>query len=227
MSANAHGQTHVRSGRPFDRLINFTDAIVAVAITVLVLPIVELRPKVGEETVWQVISDNNGQLVTFAFTFLITALMWRIHNRIFGRLIGFDDVIFWLNLLWLLLIVILPWSSSMYGTGMDSFRAVAGGADWFSGGEGLGGAGLLYWLNLGMISLIGGLISAHARRHPELIDPDAARVFMDTPIVRTRGFVFGGYMFFIGVMTLFVPNVAVWLPFGFFLVGYLLRRQEA
>lgn len=227
MSSPAHSGPHVRSGRPFDRLINFTDAIVAVAITVLVLPIVELRPKVGEETVWQVIGDNNGQIVTFAFTFIIVAFMWRIHNRIFGRLLGFDIVIFWLNLMWLLLIVLLPWSSSMYGTGMDGFRAVGEGQNWFSGGEGLGGAGLLYWLNMGLISIVGGLISAHARRHPELIDPDAPRVFMDTPLVRTRGFLFGGYMLFIGVMTLVMPNVAIWLPFGFFLFGYLLRRQEA
>jgi hypothetical protein len=226
MSASAQPVT-VRSGRPFDRLINFTDAIVAVAITVLVLPIVELRPKAGEETVWKVIGDNTGQLVTFAFTFIIVAFMWRIHNRIFSRLAGFDDAIFWLNLMWLILIVLLPWSSSMYGTGMDSFRMVAGGANWFSGGEGLGGAGLLYWLNLGMISIIGGLISAHARRHPELIDHDAPRIFVDSPLVRTRGFVYGAYMIVIGVFSVFVPNIAVWLPFGLFVVGYLLRKQEA
>ncbi len=217
----------VRGGRPFDRLINFTDAIVAVAITVLVLPIVDLRPKVGEETVWKVISDNNGQLVTFAFTFVIVAVMWRIHNRIFSRLAGFDDSIFWLNLVWLLLIVFLPWSSLMYGTGMDSFRAVAEGSHWFSGGEGLGGAGLLYWLNLGSISLVGGLISAHARRHPELIDPDTPRIFTDSPLVRTRGFIFGAFMMLIGVMTLILPNVAVWMPLGLFFVGYFLRKQEA
>lgn len=227
MEDEAPESVRVRGGRPFDRLINFTDAIVAVAITVLVLPIVDLRPKAGEETVWKVISDNNGQLVTFAFTFVIVAVMWRVHNRIFSRLSGFDDAIFWLNLLWLVLIVFLPWSSLMYGTGMDTFRAVAGGANWFSGGEGLGGAGLLYWINLGAISLVGGLISGHARRHPELIDPETPRVFMDSPMVRTRGFVFGSYMIFIGVMTVIVPMVAVWLPFGLFFVGYFLRKQEA
>jgi hypothetical protein len=219
--------THVRTGRAFDRLINFTDAIVAVAITVLVLPIVDLRPKVGEETVWKVIGDNNGQLVTFAFTFIIVAVMWRIHNRIFSRLEGFDGTTFWLNLVWLLLIVFLPWSSLMYGTGMDSFRAATEGAAWFSGGEGLGGAGLLYWCNLAAISIVGGLISTHARKHPELISPDAPSAWVEAPLVRTRGFVFGAYMIFIGLMTLFVPELAVWLPFGLVFVGYFLRKQEA
>lgn len=227
MSMPAHDSVRLRSGRPFDRLISFTDAIVAVAITVLVLPIVELRPRAGESTVWEVINDNIGQLVTFGFTFIVVAFMWRVHNRIFSRLAGFDDTIFWLNLLWLLLIVLLPWSSSMYGTGMDLFRVTADAQNWFSGGEGLGGAGLLYWGNLGAISILGGLITAHARRHPELIDEQSPRIFMDTRLVRTRGFIFGVYMVFIGVVSVFVPMIAVWLPFGFFVVGYFFRTQEA
>lgn len=226
---NTPGDEHVRvrSGRPFDRLINITDAVVAVAITVLVLPIVDLRPQGSEETVWQLMGDNAGQLTTFAFTFIVVAFMWRIHNRIFSRLAGFDDTIFWWNLVWLLLIVLLPWSSSMYGTGMDAFSNSPDLEGWFSGGEGLGGAGMLYWLNMGAISIVGGLITAHARRHPELIDSRSPRIFMDSPLVRTRGFVFGAYMISIGVMTMIFPMVAVWLPFGLFAIGYLLRRQEA
>lgn len=227
MSQAAPPPMHVRTGRAFDRLVNFTDAIVAVAITVLVLPIVDLRPKAGEETVWKVISDNSGQLITFVFTFIIVAVLWRIHNRIFSRLDGFDGTTFWLNLIWLLLIVLLPWSSLMYGTGMDSFRAVAEGSSWFSGGEGLGGAGLLYWCNLAAISITGGLVSTHARKHPELVSADAPSAWVDGPLLRTRGFVFGSYMIFIGLMTLLVPAIAMWLPFGLFLVGYLLRKQEA
>lgn len=227
MSASAHDPIRVRSGRPFDRLVNFTDAIVAVAITVLVLPIVELRPKAGETTVWQVIGDNTGQLVTFAFTFVVVAFMWRVHNRIFSRLAGYDDVIFWLNLMWLMLIALLPWSSSMYGTGMDGFRVAADASNWFSGGEGLGGTGLLYWFNLGLISLIGGLIVVHARRYPQLIDSDAPRIFKNSPLVNTRGFIFAVYMFAIGVTTVVAPIIAVWMPFGFFVIGYLLRKREA
>lgn len=217
----------IQTGRPFERLINFTDAIVAVAITVLVLPIVGIRPAHGEETIWQVISDNSGQLTAFFLTFIIVAVMWRIHNRIFSQLAGFDDAIFWLNLLWLVLIAILPWSSSMYGSGMDSFQAANGGRDWFSGGEGLGGVGLVYWLNLAGISIVGGLVSVHARRTPDLVDADAQRFFANTPLVRMRGFIFGVYMISIGIMTVFLPMIAVWMPFGFFLIGYFLRRQEA
>lgn len=41
----------IKDGRSFDRLINFSDAIVAVAITVLVLSIAGLTIERGETTV--------------------------------------------------------------------------------------------------------------------------------------------------------------------------------
>lgn len=215
----------IRQGRSFDRLINFTDAIAAVAITVLVLPIVGLRAQSGENTVWAIISDNSGQLTSFLITFLVVALMWQVHNRIFSRLIGFDDAMFWLNLLWLVLIVFVPWTSSLYGGGIDG-QAQAD-EPWFSGGVGLGGAGLLYWGNLAAISAVGNLIALHARRRPELIDTAAPSVFRDTRMVHWRGLIFAAYMILIGVVSLFAPAIAVWLPFGFFIVGYILKRQEA
>lgn len=222
-----HKQPRIYSGRQFDRLITFTDGIVAVAITVLVLPIVGLRAKQGESTVWQILNDNSGQISSFLLTFVVVAVMWQVHNRIFSRLGGFDDTIFWLNLLWLVLIVILPWSSSLYGNGIDAFNAGSLVPTWFSGGEGLGGAGLFYWLNLGAISMISGLITLHARKNPQLIDAQAPRVFADTRFVRSRGFIFGSYMILVGVLTLIIPSIAVWLPFGLFIIGFALRHQEA
>jgi hypothetical protein len=86
---------------------------------------------------------------------------------------------------------------------------------------------LLYWCNLAAISIVGGFISTHARKHPELVSPEAPSSWVDAPLVRTRGFVFGAYMVFIGLMTLLVPAIAVWLPFGLAFVGYFLRKQEA
>ena len=214
-----------KQGRSFDRLINFTDAITAVAITVLVLPIVDLRAQGGEQTVWAIMSDNAGQLTSFTLTFLVVAAMWQVHNRIFSRLIGFDDTIFWLNLLWLILIVLVPWSSSLYGAGIDATSGAE--TTWFSGGVGLGGAGLFYWSNLAAISAVSNLIAWHARRNPILIDTQAPTIFRSNAIVRWRGFIFAAYMLLVGITSMVIPSFAVWMPFGIFIVGYVLKRQES
>jgi uncharacterized membrane protein len=216
----------VQSGRPFDRLINFTDAVVAVAITVLVLPIVELRARGAEQTVWSIMNDNLGQIMTFIWTFIVVALMWQVHNRIFSRLAGFDTTIFWLNILWLLAVVFLPWSSVMYGNGIDGTEAGAS-PDLWSGGEGLGGAGLLYWMNLAVVSLVSSAIAWHARRNPILIDESAPRIFLDTLLTRSRGVIFGVYFLVTGVATLIIPQIAVWFPLGLFIIGPIIARQEA
>jgi uncharacterized membrane protein len=215
----------IRTGRSFDRLINFTDGVVAVAITVLILPIVDLHAEGSEKTVWAIISDNLGQIITFIFTFVVVAVMWQVHNRVVNRLAGYDEVIFWLNLLWLLSIAFLPWSSLMYGVGLDGTSGGWDLSDW-SGGEGLGGTGLLYWANLALASFVSSAIAWHARRNPELIDPNSPRVFANTRLTRWRGIIFGSAFLIIGIVSLFAPQIAVWLPLGLIPIASLVGRGE-
>ena len=105
----------IKDGRSFDRLINFSDAIVAVAITVLVLPIAGLSIERGEATVWEVLGDHRGEIITFFFTFFVVSVMWLTHNRAMNELRGYDGTIFWLNTSWLSIIAFLPVTSALYG----------------------------------------------------------------------------------------------------------------
>ena len=204
------------TGRSFDRLVNFTDAVVAVAITVLVLPIVDIRGTGQEQTVWQIVADHSSQLITFAFTFVVVATMWQVHNRIVNRMHGYDTVVFWLNLLWLVGIAFLPWPSALYGEGIGIATS-----EW-SGGEGLGGAGLLYWGTLAVISCTGGLISAWVREHPQLADPTSTLPERH-PL---RGFAFAGAFLVIGVVSIVHPGFGSWLPFGLIPLGVWLGHAE-
>lgn len=201
--------------RSFDRLVNFTDAVVAVAITLLVLSVIDIRPRSGEQTVWQVIGDNSSQLTTFGFTFVVVAVMWQAHLRVFHRLVAFDATIFWLNLMWLIGIVLLPWTSSLYGEGMGVANSD------FSGGEGLGGTGLLYWLNLTAISVAAALIGVHADRTPRLRDPDVPAVTRPR-----RGFIFAGLFVIVGVATVVAPVFGSWLALIFVPLGIILSRID-
>lgn len=205
------------SGRAFDRLVNFTDAVAAVAITLLVLSIVDIRGSSVEQTVWQILRDHSSEIVTFLFTFIVVAVMWQVHNRVFNRLLGYDTVVFWLNLAWLAGIAFLPWPSALYGEGIGV------NAGQWSGGEGLGGAGLFYWGTLAWLSLMAGLIAWHVQAHPEMVDPDAG------PALRhpMRGFVFAIAFLALGVMSLFAPGLSQWLPLLLIPLGWLLGSRDA
>ena len=206
----------VTTGRAFDRLVNFTDAVVAVAITLLVLSIVDIRGTATETTVWQVIADNASQVIAFGFTFVVVAAMWSVHNRLFNRLRGFDGVIFRLNLVWLFGVVLLPWPSALYGEGLQ------GHAMEWSGGQGFGGTGLFYWGTLAVISTMTGLMSRHIRRHPELLDPEsgtAARHPM-------RGFAFAIAFLVYGITSVVFPDAMVWLPWTLVPLAIWFGRTE-
>ncbi len=44
------------------------------------LAIVDIQPREGEANVWEITSDNSGQIFTFFFTFLVVGVMWLAHN---------------------------------------------------------------------------------------------------------------------------------------------------
>lgn len=208
-------ETPAEQRRSFDRLVNFTDAVVAIAITLQLLPLAGIPGPTEGGSVWQVIGDNWGQIYAFLLSFIIVVVMWVIHNRVFNVMRRYDSTILWLNIAWMAAIVFLPWPTAMYGeaTGPDTVGA--------------GGVGLLYWLNLAAISLLGNLIANHARRHPELLEDGAQERgwLAGGTLVHYRGAIVSAYFIFVGVMTLFFPW-ASWLALGLIPLGRIISRSS-
>jgi uncharacterized membrane protein len=203
---------HLSTGRAVDRLINFSDAVVAVAITLMVLPLASVDGPQQGETMLTVLHAHWPQLVTFLFTFYVVAIMWATHNRILNVIRGYDATIFWLNASWLAAIVLLPWLTAM----RDSSGAAASGAD------------LAYWWLLALISALGGLIGGHIRRHPELAGTDASQVRRDFA-TRMRGPAFTALFLLIGIASLFSGFLSDWMPLLIIPLSIWLRpaRQDA
>lgn len=195
--------------RGVDRLINFSDAVVAVAVTVLALPLIDFRPEQGQ-TVYDMLLDNAGRLLAFLFTFAVVAIMWAVHNRVLNGIRSYDGFIFWLNTAWLALIALLPWFSSLYGEGSDLSADRSNRPD----------AAIVYWLALALLSVIGSLMDWHLRRNPQLM----LEREQDNPHRSvSRGMIFAGYFVLIGVTEFFAPNVADWLPLGIIALSFWLR----
>ncbi|MGB9375335.1 MAG: TMEM175 family protein [Jiangellales bacterium] len=90
-----------------DRVIAFSDGVVAIAITLLLLPLADLTlPANGNVTT--LIAENSALLFGLGVTWVVIALFWSAHHRLFERITAIDNGVLWLNFGWLLAIAVLP-----------------------------------------------------------------------------------------------------------------------
>ena len=107
-----------RTEKQIDRIAFFSDAVFAIAMTLLAL---ELRIPVGASVnVAHEIGALWPSYLTFALSFLVIGLYWNAHHRLFGMLRRYDRGLIWLNFLLLFCIVVLPYPTSVLGRHLSS-----------------------------------------------------------------------------------------------------------
>lgn len=101
-------------GRDLDRLITFVDAIVAIAITLLVLPLAELAGEIGsDESVWRVVEDHSGQFGAFVLSFVVIARLWLAQHRVVRMAVEATHGLVVGLVAWTLTIVFLPFPTAL------------------------------------------------------------------------------------------------------------------
>lgn len=100
-----------------ERMILFSDAVFAIAITLMALEI--KVPFIENGVTDNALLDALGHLVFkfagFLISFFIIGLYWTVHHRMFSYVENYNNRLLWLNLLFLLSIILMPFSSGMYG----------------------------------------------------------------------------------------------------------------
>jgi len=199
--------------RSFDRLINFTDAVVAIAITLQLLPLAGIKSENGE-TAWELINNNSSQIFVFWFSFLILLVFWLKHNQVINSMRTFDATIFWLNSLWMALIVFLPWPTALYGSLNDRQFIEAQGV------------GLLYWWSLALISGVGWLIEIHAWENPDLLEESALTKRNErSGLKKYRGASFVFLFLLLGLAAESLPQLVPYLIAGIIPMDLLMRKR--
>jgi uncharacterized membrane protein len=106
-----------------ERLIYFSDAVIAIAITLLALelptPTEGVRGNVG---VLQFLGGHAAEYVAFLISFAAVAMHWLIHQRLFRHVTGLDGRVIRWNLLWLLMIVLMPVTTKLLTSDVDAFQ---------------------------------------------------------------------------------------------------------
>jgi uncharacterized membrane protein len=105
----------------FSRIVNFSDAVFAIAITLLVLT---LEVPESSEDLGQELADQLPDLLAYAISFAVLAKLWVIHHRFFGGLEEFDGNLIAINLFYLAWVAIVPFSSELVGDYGDETHAV-------------------------------------------------------------------------------------------------------
>ncbi|WP_329456594.1 TMEM175 family protein [Streptomyces sp. NBC_01497] len=115
-----------RGGASGERLVLFTDAVTAISITLLILPLVDLVPEVAShhESASKVITDHVNQIWSFVLSFAVIANIWGEHHRAFSSVARVTRPLTMWNMGWLLSVVVLPLPTEMIGAfGRDRFVA--------------------------------------------------------------------------------------------------------
>ncbi len=102
------------SERGLDRLVFFTDAISAIAITLLILPLVDLVAEVApDSTPGSFLGAHSPELLSFALSFAVIARLWYSHHQLFEHIERYDTRLVVLDILWAFTIVLLPLPTAM------------------------------------------------------------------------------------------------------------------
>jgi uncharacterized membrane protein len=94
------------------RIMAFTDGVMAVAITLLVLNL-EV-PRVPGDELDDALVDLFPSLIAYLLSFALVGRFWIIHHRLFETLRGFDARVMTLNLTFLALIVLVPFATELF-----------------------------------------------------------------------------------------------------------------
>ena len=110
----ASTESSTERSRDLDRLLTFVDAIAAVAITLLVLPLVDLAGRIGDDpSVAHQLHQHSALFWSFALSFAVIARLWLAQHVLMRSVIQSSQAIVSWLILWTVAIVFLPFPTAL------------------------------------------------------------------------------------------------------------------
>ncbi len=194
-----------RGIHPPERIIAFSDGVVAIAITLLLLPLAELDlPANGRITT--LVSDNAQLLGGLTLTWVIIAVFWLAHHRLFEHIVGVDQTLLWLNFGWLFAIALLPLPTNIVIANDPSPQVTGFYIGWMA-----------------IISLFMSLILWRARHRPGLMD-DSYKGTAPARAAQIRSSAITGVFALSLGIAMIAPDIATYFLLLMFLVDPVVGR---
>jgi uncharacterized membrane protein len=171
------------------RLEAFSDGVFAVAITFLVFNL--KTPVVDHGSLWKALGDEWPFFASYAVSFLVIGIIWVNHHAIFHQIAHLDRPLMFLNLLLLMFVVLIPFSTALL-------------AQYIQAGSNSHAAAAVYSLTMTGMSFAFGFIWAYAVFHPQLLKPHVDHRFARASLPR---FTIGSFIYIGTVVVAFISAV--------------------
>lgn len=205
-------KTQERQQYGIERLVFFSDGVFAVAITLLIVNVIDTFPHLPSSATNEQLGDAllglGPSFFSYTLSFYLVGICWVSHHQMFRYIINHNTTLSWLNLTTLLFVVFLPFPTSLLREHYNSTVIVA-----------------FYAATVTIIILCGMLLWEYATFHHRLIPPDLDEKTIR--YIRWRGWITLA-LFVISIGLAFLsPSLAEASWLAIFLVRPLLLRQLA
>jgi len=106
------------TGLEFDRVAFFSDAVYAIAMTLLVVGIGV--PHVRDANLGKALSDLDSSIISFFIGFFVLGYYWVSHHALFSQLKTVNTPFLVVNLVYLAVVAFLPFPTAIVGTNGDA-----------------------------------------------------------------------------------------------------------
>ncbi len=101
----------------FERLVFFSDAVMAIAITLMALEIrlPELAPDQAAAQIGAAVQALIPHIFVYVLSFLVIGTYWVVHHRLFRMMRRYNYRLMWLNIIYLMLVAFVPAATNALG----------------------------------------------------------------------------------------------------------------
>jgi len=148
-----------------DRLKALADGVFAIVMTLLVLElgVEEIAKTSANKELIHGLLEMGPRFMIYGLSFLILGIFWVIHHAIFDAIKRSDTPLIWLNILFLMFVALIPFSTSLFGKfGAKQITA------------------LIYGVNMLLLFNLGWAIWAYATGKHRLVNSD-----LDPSLIRS------------------------------------------
>jgi uncharacterized membrane protein len=115
-------ERHPKQDFQVERIAFFSDAVVAIAITLLILEI--KIPHISKDSTYSQVMDQLSGLsygfLALVLSFIVISNYWMVHHLLFKHIINYNRRILWSNMIFLFTIIIFPFTISLFAESDDN-----------------------------------------------------------------------------------------------------------